>query len=118
VDERPDSRYLTLRIESGSPGAFDLGLQDFAVRCLEQHYSGALIRIADDDVIGERLLRNALTIVMLAGVPADFRLALLAANGSAAARYRDTERELTGKGMNVRLFTADAEALAWLGTRL
>jgi hypothetical protein len=106
--------YVAIQIAPGSGHAFDGLLQEFALRCIEGRSAAALVEIADDDAVGERLFRNVLTVMMLVGLPAGFRLALVAANARAEARYQTTQRDLLAAGMNVRLFKSEDDAVHWL----
>jgi hypothetical protein len=62
----------------------------------------------------ERALRTALTTMVLAGLPSEFRLALLAETARIAARYRDTERDLRRAGVDAKMFDTEDAAARWL----
>jgi hypothetical protein len=59
--------------------------------------------------------RDALRSVALAGVPADFRLALVAKNASLIAVYDAAVVEAGRLGLEARRFITEEEAERWLG---
>ena len=85
-----------------------------AVTCVERQVTRVLIVAGDDEPAGERALRNALTMMVLAGVPRGFRLALVAAVPRVADTYRNTPRDFTAAGIGTRLFDNEADAAHWL----
>lgn len=85
-----------------------------AVTCVQKQTSRVLIVTGDDDPAGERALRDALTVMVLAGLPAHFRLALVVTLPRAARIYGNTERDLNAAGIRSRLFDKEEEAVLWL----
>ena len=55
--------------------------------------------------------------MLLAGLPAEFRIALVAGNPRMEARYRLTERDLCMAGVDARIFATEDDATLWLGQR-
>ena len=88
--------------------------RDFAVLCIEKQIRRVLVKPGDDDFAGERALRTALTTMVLAGLPSEFKLALVAENSRVAARYRDTERDLSMAGVQAKMFDTEDAAACWL----
>ena len=91
--------------------------RSLAVTCVEKQTPRVLIVAGDDDPAGERALRDALTVMVLAGLPAHFRLAVVVALPRAAPIYGNTERDLNAAGIPTRLFEKEEEALLWLAGR-
>jgi hypothetical protein len=88
--------------------------RDLAVYCIEKQIRRVLVKPGDDDHVGERALRVALTTMILAGLPAEFRLALFAESERIATRYRNTERDLCTAGVDTKMFDTEAGAMHWL----
>ena len=88
-----------------------------AVTCVKKQTSRVLIVAGDDDPAGERALRDSLTVMILAGLPAHFKLAVVIALPRAARIYGNTERDLNAAGIRTRLFENEEEALLWLAGR-
>jgi hypothetical protein len=105
-----------LFVDSGRGTATELAAiyRDFAVLCIEKQIRRVLVKPGDDDPAGERCLRNALTTMVLAGLPSEFKMALLAETARIAARYRDTERDLCAAGVKAKMFDSEPAAARWL----
>jgi len=108
-----------LLVEPGSAPARETEstYRDLAVYCIERQIRRVLVKPGDDDPVGEHALRIALTTMTLAGLPAEFRIALLADTDAIAARYGKTERDLCAAGIDARMFDDKDGALRWLGQR-
>jgi hypothetical protein len=119
--ESPDGRVRQvdglLLIEPGRGTATEVAAiyRDLAVLCIERQLRRVLVKISDDDPAGERCLRNALTTMVLAGLPAEFRIALVANGERIEARYRNTARDLSMAGVDAKLFETEDGAARWLG---
>ena len=85
-----------------------------AVTCVNKQTSRVLIVAGDHEPAGERALRDALTTMILAGIPRGFRLAVVAVSPAAAQTYRNSQRDFTAAGVATRLFDNEDDALAWL----
>lgn len=105
-----------LVLEYGRSSAQELGelYRDFAVLCVEKQYRQALVLAGEDRRAGEQALRCAVTMMLLAGIPGDFRLALVAASTDVAAAYRLAQRDLCAAGIAARLFETEQDAARWL----
>jgi hypothetical protein len=106
-----------LVVEPGRGTATEIGAiyRDLAVLCIEKQIRRVLVKPRDDeDPAGERCLRNALTTMVLAGLPAEFRVALVAETRRVVARYRDTERDLCLAGIDTKMFDSEDAAARWL----
>lgn len=105
-----------LRVEFGYCTATEIAelYRSLAVSCVQRQISRVLLIAGDDDPAGEHALRDAATIMVLAGIPTDFRLALVIALRRALAVYGNTERDLSAVGIRTRVFTTEEEAVLWL----
>lgn len=73
-----------------------------------------LIVAGDDDPAGARALRDTLTMMLLVGIPSDFKLALVATSERVAVTYRNAQRDLCAAGATTRLFDNEQNATRWL----
>ena len=105
-----------LRVEFGYVTVSEIAelYRALAVACVERQTTRVLIVAGDDEPEGERALRDALTIMVLAGLPEDFRLALVATLPRVAHTYGNAERDFNAAGINTRLFETEQEAARWL----
>ena len=105
-----------LRIEFGYVTVTELGelYRALAVTCVERQIARVLVIAGDDEPAGERALRNALTMMILAGIPDGLRLALVAALPRVAQTYRHAERDFSAAGIATRLFKNEGDAAQWL----
>jgi hypothetical protein len=85
-----------------------------AATCIQEQIARVLIVVGDDEPAGERALRDAVTTMVLSGIPYGFRLALVATLPGAARTYSNTPRDFTAAGITTRLFESEEEALRWL----
>jgi hypothetical protein len=105
-----------LILEYGPSSAQQLGelYRDFAVLCVEKQYRQALVLAGEDRRAGELALRSAMTMMLLAGIPRDFKLALVTTSTRVAAAYRAAGRDLCAAGLTARLFDNQRDAALWL----
>jgi len=105
-----------LRVEFGYGTVTEIAAlyRALAVTCIEKQISQVLIIAGDDDPAGERALRDALTMMVLAGIPHDFRLALVAALPRVAQTYARTQRDFNAAGIKTRVFDNEEHAERWL----
>lgn len=105
-----------IRAEFGHGTTTEIGtlFRALAVACIEKQFARVLIIAGDDDPAGERALRDALTMMVLAGVANGFRLALVTALPRVQYTYRNAQRDFTAAGITTRLFGNEDEALRWL----
>lgn len=85
-----------------------------AVICVQKQITRLLIIAGDDDPAGQRALRDALTVMVLAGIPSSFKLALVAVSERVEATYRNAQRDLCAAGVTSRLFSGEDDAKRWL----
>jgi hypothetical protein len=105
-----------LRIEFGYVTVTEIGelYRALAVTCVERQITRVLVIAGDDEPAGERALRNALTMMILAGIPEGLRLALVATSPRVAQTYRHAERDFSAAGIATRLFENEVDAAQWL----
>lgn len=85
-----------------------------AVTCVHKQITRVLIIAGDHDPAGEKALRDALTVMVLAGIPPDFKLALVAGSDRVEMTYRNAQRDLCAAGVTARLFSSEDDATRWL----
>lgn len=85
-----------------------------AVACIQQDVNRVLVDAIDCDPAGHFALRDALTALILAGVPPGFRLALVTNVSRLEAFFGILRRDLEWLSIPARCFADRGEALAWL----
>ena len=86
----------------------------FAVRCVEKQFHQAMVCVGQHDPAGEQALRCAVTMMLLAGIPRDFRLALVTGSAHVAKAYSAAQRDLRAAGVAAQLFDREQDASHWL----
>lgn len=85
-----------------------------AAACVREQYRRVLIVAGEHDRAGEHALRDALTVMVLAGLPAGFRLALVASSERGQFAYCNALQDLCAAGIAVRVLRGEEEARGWL----
>ncbi len=86
-----------------------------AMECLRGHCHRVLVvGMAKFDPMAHVAGRDALRSLALAGMPADFRLALVALSRNLVGIYDDAVLEADRLGLEARRFESEAEAESWL----
>ena len=111
---RENSGCLVLGFGPTTPHELGELYRAFAVLCIEKQSRQAMILAGDADRAGEQALRVAVTMMLLAGIPRDFRLALIATSPEVAAAYRAAPDDLCAAGVAARLFDSEGDAVRWL----
>jgi hypothetical protein len=111
---RETSAYLVAEFGFGTAIEIAELYRALAVACVQKQSRRVLIVAGDDDPAGERALREALTMMLLAGIPSDFKLALVATSERVAVTYRNAQRDLCAAGATTRLFDNEQNATRWL----
>ena len=106
--------YLTVEFGYGTSTEIAQIYRTLAVRCIEEEVKRVLVKPGDDDYAGERALRDAFTMILLAGIAPGFRIALVASEPRVEARYRICVRDLRLANVDAKLFGDEAEAASWL----
>ena len=106
--------YLRIEFGYGTVGETAELFRNMAVTCLQNNLDRALIIAGDDDLAHERALRDALTVMVLAEIPPDFRLALVIDTPRVALAYGNFQRDVSAVGIATRLFETEEAATYWL----
>jgi hypothetical protein len=86
-----------------------------AVECVRRGATRALIVGADNgDAVVHNALLDAIRSLALAGLPPDFRLALVPGSVQVAGVYRVAVAEAARYGIAARQFVKEDQAIAWL----
>jgi hypothetical protein len=105
-----------LRVEATSGSADEIGAiyRAMAHLCIQGQLRHLLVKPADDNPEGEHALRVSLTTMVLAGIPPDFRLALVAITPRIEARYLNAPRDLRLANIDAQIFASEEAAARWL----
>ena len=105
-----------LRAELGYGTATELAelSRSLADACIQNKIRRVLVVAAGDAPAGDHYLRNALTMIVLAGIPAGFRLALVTPLSRTAHIYRNTHGDFNAAGVTTRVFETEEDAVRWL----
>lgn len=86
----------------------------FAVECVTKKINRVLVKAADCDRETHYALRDALTVMLLAGIPAGFRLAMVTGTAQVQSFFLELRRDLERLSIQLALFADEAHAVAWL----
>lgn len=103
---------LRLEISKDGQNELDEVCRSLAVICVSRQVRRVLL-VAEQGH-AEHVLREALSTMLLAGIPADFRLALVADSCAIADCYRQVMGDLKLAAVDARMFADEDEALGWL----
>ena len=105
-----------LRAELGYGTATEMAelSRSLADACIQKKITRVLVIAGGDNPAGEHYLRNALTMMVLAGIPRGFRLALVTPLPRTAHIYRNTHGDFNAAGVTTSLFEREEDALRWL----
>ena len=109
-----------LHVDFGSSSCLEIAetYRGFARLCIGRLVSRAMLTAGDNDPEGHRRLSEALfEMARAAGLPPDFKLALVPSTPSIRAVYDEAQRTLRAIGLNAWVFDAEAEAVEWLEGR-
>jgi hypothetical protein len=107
--------YLLVEVGRGTVTEVAEIYRSLAYVCVKQQLKRVLVKAADDDAAGERALRDCFATMLLAGIPSDFRLALVAATVQIGARYRLAQHDLALVKVDAKIFDSEEDAVRWLG---
>src|SRR5260221_2188787 len=102
--------YLVVEPGLSSAAELQSTYRAFAVLCIKNRITRALVKAIDSDPAGEHALRDAFTMMLLAGIPAGWKLALVAGTPAVEARYPNAQRDLTLAGREARRFRHPPQA--------
>ncbi len=89
--------------------------EDWACACVLGEFRKALlIGRSDSDAFTHLAARDAIASMVLAGVPGDFRLAVVALSANLIAVYDAVIVEANRRGLQSRRFLNEQEAVKWL----
>ena len=106
--------YVLVEFGYGTTSEISAIYRALAVRCITQEVKRVLVKPGDADSAGERALRDAFTMILLAGIAPGFRIALVTSEPRIEARYRICMQDLLLAKVNARLFGNADEAVSWL----
>lgn len=110
--------YLAVDCGQGSNGrAIAEIYRELAVQCVTKQVSRVLVKAADGSVEGQHALRDALTSILLAGMPPDFRLAMVTGLARMESFFVELQRDLQRLSVHIAVFSDENEALQWLHAR-
>ena len=100
-------------------GSADLGemaqaCRELAAECVSRDVNRVLVLADGCDPEGNLALRNAFSIMLLAGIPTGFRLALVTDVPRVRALFVDLERDLRILRVHAKAFGDESEAVEWL----
>ena len=88
--------------------------RDFAVACVNQQVDRSLLQASDGDAHDHLGLRDAFTMMLLAGIPSGFRVALLARSPRVLELFHALRSDLRRLRVDAAVFVDETEALDWL----
>ena len=106
--------YIFVEFGYGTTTEISAIYRALAVRCITEDLKRVLVKPGDDDLAGERALRDAFTMMLLAGIAPGFRIAIVAELPHVETRYRRCVRDLRLANVNAQLFASENEAISWL----
>ena len=111
----PEPGWLRVSVGPGLAAEVQECYRRAAMECLRGTCRRILVLgVASFDPAAHLAGRDALRSLALAGVPADFRLALVALTSNLVAIFDDVVAEAGRLGLEARRFGAAAEAERWL----
>lgn len=85
-----------------------------AVECVEKQIDRVLVKAANCSPEGHLALRDALTVMILAGIPSGFRLAMVTDMARVQHLFLELQGDLRRLSIHLALFTDEANAVEWL----
>lgn len=116
VDNKVEFRAGCLFADCGNADLGEMAqvCRQLAAECLRRDVSRVLVLANGCDPEGNLALRNAFSTMLLAGIPAGFRLALVTDVPRVRALFADLERDLRILRVHARAFGNESEAVEWL----
>lgn len=104
-------------VRGGSAAEIQKCYADWALACLLGQFRRALlVGVGHGDAFSHLAARDAIAAMALAGVPAGFRVAVVALDAHLIAVYDTAVVEAGRRGIEARRFADEAQAVKWLGT--
>jgi len=88
--------------------------RNLSVMCIDSGISKALVIGVDGDPRAHQALVVGLRCAALAGLPPDFKLALVAGVPAVRVVFAQAEEEARQSGIEARLFQREGDAIGWL----
>ena len=88
---------------------------EFAALCVTARVRCALLQGGDEDMQRRLAVRDLLKMIVVVGMPRDFKLALVPGAPRTRAVYQKSEAELRGAGLDARFFESENLAAQWFG---
>jgi hypothetical protein len=116
-DIRPANHHVRAFVGAGLAHEVQACYRSFVNECLQRQCERALIvGESGADAFVHLAARDAIHSMVVAGVPAGFRLAFVAADPGMIAVYDAAVVEARRNGMEARRFSDEASAEQWLST--
>jgi hypothetical protein len=106
--------YVLVEFGHGTTAEISAIYRAFAVRCITEQLKRVMVKPGDEDFAGERALRDAFTMILLAGIAPGFRIAIVAGEARVEARYRVCVHDLRLANVDAQLFDDRDKAVSWL----
>jgi hypothetical protein len=108
--------YVRASVGPGSAGEIQQCYQDWACACLLGEYRRALlVGTSLGDEFAHLAARDAIASMALAGIPPQFRLAVVARNALLITVYDAVVVAARRHGIDARRFQDEKDAVRWLG---
>lgn len=109
--------YVRADVGPGSAGEIQQCYQDWAFACLDGTCQRALlVGTSQGDEFAHLAARDAIASMAIAGIPAGFRLAVVARNVLLITVYDAVVVAARRHGIDARRFQEEKEAVQWLGS--
>lgn len=112
IEPRPG--YLWVDCRNADARGMSEACRALAVECLTKEINHVLIDAIDCDPDGHQALRDAFTMMILAGIPDRFRLALVTDVPRVQVLFDDLQRDLLLLDIRARRFGRESDAVEWL----
>jgi hypothetical protein len=106
--------YLSVDSGQGEQRQISELYRAFAVACVEKQIERALVRVRDGDPLDHRSLRDAFTMMLLAGIAPRFRIAFVTDTLRIDRAFQVLRRDLCELRLDADVFGDEQEALQWL----
>jgi hypothetical protein len=116
IEHRPG--YLAVHCAGADERSLSETYRAFAVECLATQAKCVMLDASNSDPESHHGLRDALATMVLAGMPAGFRLAPVTNTPSLQRRFADLSRDLGALHIPAQVFAREGPAVEWLLERL
>jgi hypothetical protein len=110
-----EGRYIRALVGGGQADELQECYRTLAALALEHKFNRALvIGVGANDPVNHLAARDAVIALHVIGVPAGFRLAFVPHTPETLNAFRHAEIEASARGLRVKVFAEEAEAVRWL----